>query len=360
MRRGNLDALQEWLRERRPASEFTLTGEINSPLPTGISGLRCENVTFSPGAIATDASAVRFEHCTFAAGAIAKGANLTRAVFLGCTFHGVQGGVLQVAMIDGGSFHDIDFSSAALNNATVRGVTFERTVALPQTDRLAGLKLDRAAWDRLKGVMTSDQQAVVVIEDDGELLRNAYTGGWFRLHIIALLVFLLPHLAFFAKTEALSRPCRDNATLIVSADPAVEPPARPSEATEDAASCAAMIRGWRDGLRRCGVSLRGIEPCNTMLGLYWEHLLGHDARPLVRYGRLVTGALLLLYNLLRAALVMKALSIERMPRFSFYEQPAWGWLFRSYKLLFLFNVAVVIVHLATFLLDPIHVAAIGR
>jgi hypothetical protein len=306
--RGGEAELIRWLSAGGKADGFLLTTCELGPRPGGdpwpLDGIQCHRVTFLQGSLAdatlTDA---QLDHCIFQDGALAGDAALRSAKLHGCHFIGKQTANFSACEIDGGKFTKIDLSMSELNNARLCGVAFEGDLTMPNRMDLFGLEVDLAAWQRLKPRLTSDQRSVVLIVDDGDRIRNAYSGPWFKLHLIALAIFLAPHVLFLIEAELRSVP-----------------------------GCT------RD--------------CQTILGAYARNLIGRGPCWIIAT-KLITGALLLLYNSLRFALMVKALALKDVVRFSFANEPRWEWMFNNYRRLLLFNIFLVVLHLLTFLLEPV-------
>ena len=98
----------------------------------------------------------------------------------------------------GSDFRDAEFNGANLEGAELRGCSFSAGTKLDGAS-VAKAKIDRQALRLLgknRGGLTDGAIASMEIHDDLVKLTTAFGGFWSVLHVLAILVFVFPYVAF--------------------------------------------------------------------------------------------------------------------------------------------------------------------
>lgn len=232
-------------------------------------------------------------------------ADATRAVFTNADLVGAD---LRGARLEGAVL-----SVARLRKADLRGAKLSPMTRLDGAD-VTGMKIDRHALRMLGpelGGMTAAALAEVELHDDQMKLATSFGGFWSRLHLIAILLFVLPYAAFVVRRYWESRTYCENL------------PCKPLRE-------ALLEYIWTGGNPGGGIDLVAI----TIF------------------------CFLLLYNVARFALVFKSNSLELAERAAGFPRQfvlkGWWWLvYHACKWLMFLNLALVAWHTYGFMDTPV-------
>jgi hypothetical protein len=214
------------------------------------------------------------------------------------------------------SFRDAQFNAANLTSADMRGCEFTPGTNLRGTI-VKGMKIDRHALRSLgpaHGGLTDADLSELIVYDDQVKLASSFGGFWTFLHLMAVLIFLLPYIAYGVRKyiEQIMSPC-------------IEP------------NCIPLREALWDYIAYAG---KGIHAPYDWLAI-------------------TLFTLLLLYNSFRLALVYKTRALKLteesigIPR-RFVLSGFWSVAYYSCQILVWINLSLVLVHTYHLLSTPVH------